>query len=81
MGDFSEKGVFFRVFTEAVLCYIFAFCYYHLLFCCEINILLAKNGENLVRAHFEYAPTLKVQKFNKRPERLIKYIRYLKYEN
>ena len=72
MGDFSEKGVFFRVFTEALLCYIFAFCYYHSLFCCEINILLAKNGENLVRAHLEYAPTLKVQKFNKRPERLIK---------
>ena len=72
MGDFSEKGVFFRVFTEALLCYIFAFCYHHyLLFCCKIKILLVKNSENLVSAHLEYAPTLKVQKFNKRPGRLI----------
>ena len=30
------------------------------------KILLAKNSENLVSAHLEYAPTLKVQKFNKR---------------
>ena len=71
MGDFSENGVFCRVFTEALVCYIFTFCYYHLLFCCEIYILLAKNGENLERAHLEYAPTLRVQKFNKRPGRLI----------
>ena len=69
MGDFSEKGVFFRVFTEVFLCYMFAFCYYQILFCCEINILLAKNGENFF--HLEYAPTLKFQKFNKRPGRLI----------
>ena len=26
-------------FTETMLCYIFAFWYYHLLFCCKINIL------------------------------------------
>ena len=25
-------------FTETLFCYIFAFCYYHLLFCCEMNI-------------------------------------------
>ena len=70
MRDFTEIGVFFRVFTEALFCYIFEFCHYHSLFCCKINIL-PKNGENLVRAHLEYAPTLKVQKFNKRPGRLI----------
>ena len=71
MGDFSEKGVSFRVYTEVFLCYMFAFCYYQISFCCEINIPLAKNGENLVRAHLEYAPTLKFQKFNKRPGRII----------
>ena len=38
---------------------------------------LAENGENLISAHprisahLEYAPTLKVQKFNKRPGRAI----------
>ena len=39
MRDFSEIGVFFRVFTEALLYYIFEFYYYHLLFCCKINML------------------------------------------
>ena len=32
---------------------------------------LAENGENLISAHLEIAPTLKVQKFNKRPGWLI----------
>ena len=32
---------------------------------------LAENVENLISAHLELAPTLKVQKFNKRPGRLI----------
>ena len=31
----------------------------------------AENGENLISTHLELAPTLKVQKFNKRPGRLI----------
>ena len=26
-------------FTETLHCYIIAFCYYHLLFCCKTNIL------------------------------------------
>ena len=26
-------------FAETLLCYIFAFCYYHLLFCCKMYIL------------------------------------------
>ena len=32
---------------------------------------LDENGENLISAHLELAPTLKVQNFNKRPGRLI----------
>ena len=32
---------------------------------------LAENVENLISAHVELAPTLKVQKFIKRPGRLI----------
>ena len=53
------------------------FCY-HLLFCYKINFLLTENGENVISAqprisaHLEYAPTLKIQKSNKRPGRLIK---------
>ena len=49
----------------------------HLLFCYKINFLLTENLENAIsaqsriRAHLEYAPTLKVQKLNKRPGRLI----------
>ena len=49
----------------------------HLLSCYKINFLLTENGENVISAqprisaHLEYAPTLKVQKFNKRPGRLI----------
>ena len=31
----------------------------------------AENGDNLISTHLELAPTLKVQKFNKRPGRLI----------
>jgi len=31
----------------------------------------AESGENLISAHLELPPTLKVQKFNKRPGRLI----------
>ena len=60
MREFTEDGVFFRVFYRNPLCYIFAFCYYHLLFCCKINILhLLKKSENLIsaqpriRAHLE----------------------------
>ena len=47
-------------FTETLLCYIFAFCYYHLLFCCKINILhllkIVKNvisAQPQIRAHLE----------------------------
>ena len=32
---------------------------------------LAENGENLISAHLKLAPTLKIQKCNKRPGRLI----------
>ena len=32
---------------------------------------LPENGENLISAQLEETPTLKVQKFNKRPGRLI----------
>ena len=61
--EFSSK----KYFTGTLLCYIFTFRYYHLLFCCKINILHFENVENLISAHLELAPTLKVQKFNKRP--------------
>ena len=40
-------------FTATLLCYIFAFCYYHLLFCCKIN--------------WTYYTCWKWWKFNKRP--------------
>ena len=49
----------------------------HLLFCYKINFLLTENGENVISAQprigaqLEYVPTLKVQKLNKRPGRLI----------
>jgi len=33
--------------------YIFTFCWYYLLFCCKINLLLAENGENLISAHLK----------------------------
>ena len=37
---FPENQFFFSFFfTETLLCYIFVFCYYHLLFCSKINIL------------------------------------------
>ncbi len=49
---------------------IFTFSYF-LLFSCKISIVYAKNGENLISTSLEKAPTLKVQKFNKRPGRLI----------
>ena len=36
-------------FTETLLCYIFAFCYYHLLFCCtDKHNTLAEKGKNLI---------------------------------
>ena len=37
--DFPEDRIFFSIFAETLLCYIFVFCYCHLLFCCKINIL------------------------------------------
>ena len=38
-------------FTETLLCYIFAFCYYHLLFCCtDKHNTLGENGKNLISA-------------------------------
>ena len=46
-------------------------------FVTKYTTTLAENGENLISAqprisaHLEKAPTLKVQKFNKRPRRLI----------
>ncbi len=36
-------------------------------FVTKVNLLFAENRENLISAHLEKAPTLKVQKFNKRP--------------
>ena len=60
----SPKAEFSSVyFTETLLCYI-SFCYYHLLFCCKINIL-----------HLLKTVNIKVQKFNKRPGRRIESIR------
>ena len=38
---------------------------------------LAENVENLISAHLKLAPTLKVQKFNKRLGRLSESIRYM----
>ena len=37
-------------FTETLLCYFCAFCYWHLLFCCKNKntTLIAENGENLI---------------------------------
>ena len=37
--DFPEDRIFFGIFAETLLCYIFGFCYRHLLFCCKINIM------------------------------------------
>ena len=37
--DFPEDRIFFSIFAETLLCYLFVFCYYHLLFCCKINIM------------------------------------------
>ena len=45
---------------------IFAFCYYHLLFCCKIHTILAENVENLISAqprisaHFQGPKALRV---------------------
>ena len=76
--DFPEEGVFFRVFYRNL-----ALLLLHVLLLTFIVLLqnkhtsLAENGENLISAqpriitHLEQAPTLKVQKFNKRPGRLI----------
>ena len=60
---------------------LYALIFYHVLFSfivlLKINFLLIENGENVISAqprisaHLEYAPTLKVQKLNKRPGRLI----------
>ena len=54
-------------FTQTLFCYIFAFSYYHLLFCCKINILhLPKMVKNVISAqpricaHLELALTVKV---------------------
>ena len=71
MRDFSEIGVFFRVFTEALLLHLRVLLLPFIVFWQNKHTSLAKNGENLVSAHLEYAPTLKVQKFNKHPGRLI----------
>ena len=34
-----RRRSFLQCFAETLLCYIFAFCYYHLLSCCKIYIL------------------------------------------
>ena len=72
--DIPEELVFILLFKKlSVLHALFLF-----IFSQKRDLLLAENDENLVSAqprisaHLKYAPTLKVQKFNKRPGRLIK---------
>ena len=59
-------------FTGALLCYILIRVWSPFIVLLQNkHTILAENVENLISAHLKLAPTLKVQKFNKRLGRLI----------
>ena len=78
MRDFPEDGVFFRVFyRNLALLLLRVLLLAFIVLLQNKHTTLAENGENLISAqprisaNLKYVPTLKVQKFNKRPGRLI----------
>ena len=78
MRDFPEDGVFFRVFyRNLALLLLRVLLLAFIVLLQNKHTTIAENGENLISAqprisaNLEYVPTLKVQKFNKRPGRLI----------
>ena len=70
--DFPEDKVFFKVFyRNLALLHLQVLLLPFVVLLQNTHTALAENVENLISAHLEWAPTLKVQKFNMRPGRLI----------